>query len=262
MFENDLGRARALLEQSLALQRETRRPEVFSLVSLPLLAAICCLEGDLDQAIALSEECLRLSVDSGERWCHSYALYSRGLARGMKGQIALADDDARTALRMKAAIGDRMGVAMTIDLCGGVAMARGDAERAARLFGAAEHMWLSLGSPMFGQGYTAVKEFYSKQARRLLGDDGHAAACRAGARMKADEAIAYALGEAPGTDPLTRREREISDLVAEGLSNREIAERLVIAKRTVDSHLEHILAKLGFTSRTQIAAWVTRAPHQ
>ncbi|MFC6934312.1 LuxR C-terminal-related transcriptional regulator [Actinomadura yumaensis] len=46
-------------------------------------------------------------------------------------------------------------------------------------------------------------------------------------------------------------------LVAEGLSNREIAERLVIAKRTADSHVEHILAKLGFRSRTQIAAWVS-----
>ena len=74
--------------------------------------------------------------------------------------------------------------------------------------------------------------------------------------MKAPEAVAYALGEMTGTDPLTRREREISELVAEGLSNREIAERLVIAKRTVDSHLEHILAKLEFTSRTQIASWV------
>lgn len=57
--------------------------------------------------------------------------------------------------------------------------------------------------------------------------------------------------------PLTPRELEIAALVTEGLTNREIATRLVIAKRTVDSHLEHILSKLSFTSRTQIAAWYT-----
>jgi DNA-binding NarL/FixJ family response regulator len=59
-------------------------------------------------------------------------------------------------------------------------------------------------------------------------------------------------------DPLTRREREIAELVTQGLGNRDIAEQLVLAKRTVDSHIEHIFSKLGFTSRTQLAAWVSR----
>ena len=58
---------------------------------------------------------------------------------------------------------------------------------------------------------------------------------------------------------LTRREGEIAELVAQGLSNREIASRLVIAQRTVEGHVEHILAKFGFTSRAQIAARVRRA---
>ena len=54
----------------------------------------------------------------------------------------------------------------------------------------------------------------------------------------------------------TKQEGEIADLVAQGLSNREIAIRLVIARRTAEGHVEHILTKLGFTSRSQIAAWV------
>ena len=57
--------------------------------------------------------------------------------------------------------------------------------------------------------------------------------------------------------PLTEREFQVAALVAEGLSNRDIAERLTIAKRTADSHVEHILAKLGYSSRAQIAAWIT-----
>ncbi|MFD0491878.1 LuxR C-terminal-related transcriptional regulator [Saccharopolyspora spinosporotrichia] len=74
--------------------------------------------------------------------------------------------------------------------------------------------------------------------------------------------MADALGEREVVSPadvpaqLTRREREVADLVARGLSNRQIAQQLVIAKRTSDSHIEHILTKLGFSSRAQIAAWV------
>jgi ATP/maltotriose-dependent transcriptional regulator MalT len=54
---------------------------------------------------------------------------------------------------------------------------------------------------------------------------------------------------------LTRREREVVGLVAAGRSNRVIAETLFIGERTVETHISHILAKLGFTSRTQMVAW-------
>jgi non-specific serine/threonine protein kinase len=78
------------------------------------------------------------------------------------------------------------------------------------------------------------------------------------------DAIGYALKEKPQTTPstaeidktvLTRREREVADLIAKGLTNKEIAARLVISQRTAEGHVEHILVKLGFTSRTRIAAW-------
>jgi non-specific serine/threonine protein kinase len=84
-----------------------------------------------------------------------------------------------------------------------------------------------------------------------------------GAALTLDRAVAYALGDGadPGRAatvqaPLTRRERQIAGLVADGLTNREIAERLVIGQRTAESHVEHILTKLGFTSRSQIAPWL------
>jgi non-specific serine/threonine protein kinase len=86
--------------------------------------------------------------------------------------------------------------------------------------------------------------------------------------MNHDQAIAYALGRpqaaraarpGPAGSVLTRREYEVAGLVAKGLSNREIAASLVVSPRTVDGHVEHILAKLGFTSRAQVAAWVAAA---
>jgi non-specific serine/threonine protein kinase len=79
-------------------------------------------------------------------------------------------------------------------------------------------------------------------------------------------AVGHALGEAVAQDrpapaaagTLTPRELEVGRLVAEGLSDREIAARLVIAQRTAETHVQHILRKLGARSRAQIAAWVAR----
>jgi DNA-binding NarL/FixJ family response regulator len=81
--------------------------------------------------------------------------------------------------------------------------------------------------------------------------------------MSWDQALDYALGDedsalkAP-SGPLSRREFEIARLVAEGMTNRQIADKLVIAERTAEGHVEHIRNKLGFHSRTEIAVWFTR----
>jgi ATP/maltotriose-dependent transcriptional regulator MalT len=76
------------------------------------------------------------------------------------------------------------------------------------------------------------------------------------------ENVAPSLAKAPPrgspSDVLTAREREIATLVADGLSNRDIAEKLVISEGTVDVHVKHILGKLGFRSRAQVAGWVAR----
>ncbi len=56
---------------------------------------------------------------------------------------------------------------------------------------------------------------------------------------------------------LTRREREIAELVAEGLTNRDIAARLYLSERTAQNHVQHILTKLGVTNRSRIAVWMT-----
>jgi DNA-binding NarL/FixJ family response regulator len=65
------------------------------------------------------------------------------------------------------------------------------------------------------------------------------------------------LDDPPRTGGLSAREEEVARLVAEGLTNREIGQRLFISERTAQNHVQHILTKLDFTSRAQIAAWVT-----
>ena len=72
------------------------------------------------------------------------------------------------------------------------------------------------------------------------------------------EGLATFAGRDAHIDPLTARERQIASLVAAGPSNRAIADRLVISDRTAQNHVQHILGKLGFTNRAQIAAWASR----
>jgi non-specific serine/threonine protein kinase len=108
----------------------------------------------------------------------------------------------------------------------------------------------------------------------MLGEKAFAAAFRKGRGLRFDAAISYALHEQPSDDSgshtaaasarLTKRERQVADLIAQGLTNQAIADRLVISPRTAQGHVEHILTKLGFTSRAQVAAWVVernRDPH-
>ncbi|MFD2421262.1 helix-turn-helix transcriptional regulator [Amycolatopsis pigmentata] len=144
---------------------------------------------------------------------------------------------------------------------------RGEGERGAALLGAAHRLWPLVGgqSLINFQPYVTAHEECVRQVRLALGERGFVAAFDRGAEFDRDQAIAYALGEdAHGTPAaaednplavLTPRERQVGELITEGLSNKEIAARLVITPRTAEGHVEHILIKLGFTKRAQLAAW-------
>ena len=136
---------------------------------------------------------------------------------------------------------------------------------AAGLCGAGDAFWKMLHAPIQqGPYYAEIRRSAAETCRQALGDERFESYRQRGLELSVAEAIAVARNEVPvpadeiSADPLTRREREIAELVTQGLGNREIAEQLVLAKRTVDSHIEHIFSKLGFTSRTQLAAWVSR----
>ena len=154
---------------------------------------------------------------------------------------------------------------MAIDLLAVCLVAQEDFARAAGLCGAGDAFWKMLRAPIQqGPYYAEIRRSAAETCRQALGDERFESYRQRGLELSVAEAIAVARNEVPvpadeiSADPLTRREREIAELVAQGLGNREIAEQLVLAKRTVDSHIEHIFGKLGFTSRTQLAAWVSR----
>jgi DNA-binding NarL/FixJ family response regulator len=125
-------------------------------------------------------------------------------------------------------------------------------------------VWRSAGAPLSGFGHLAgYHDDCETRTRRALGERTFAAALKHGARLSYDEALAYGLeedrpaaAEPAEPAPLTRRETEIARLVAQGMTNKEIAASLVIAQRTAEGHIEHILTKLDFNSRSQIAMWV------
>jgi predicted ATPase/DNA-binding CsgD family transcriptional regulator len=267
-FAGDLDGAQTHFESALADYAVIGHSDPFALVTPVRLAGVCILTGDLDRAVRLSEECLSAGAAENEQWGRALALWVRGAVRWMSGDLDSAVEDTLGCLRIRETLGDLHGITMSIDLLTVCAAGRGEFERAAVLSGAGDALWETLHAPIQqGPHYMEIRRHAAETARQELGDERFATAALRGRRLSLPDAIALARDEVtpqvPETtpDPLTKREREIAELVALGLSNREIAERLVIAKRTVDSHLEHILAKLDFGSRTQIAAWAARPPH-
>jgi DNA-binding NarL/FixJ family response regulator len=158
---------------------------------------------------------------------------------------------------------------MSFDLLSVCRVATAEFELATVLYGAGEALWTLLNAPaLMGLGYAEIRKSAADTARAALGEERFDELLSRGLAMHLADALAMARGETPaervlGAEParaavkqLTRREKEIAALVAAGLGNREIAARLYLSKRTVDSHMEHIFTKLGISSRTQLASWV------
>jgi DNA-binding CsgD family transcriptional regulator len=268
----DLVTAQAEFESALAVDERAGFGDPTALVTYSRLASVCLLTFELDRAVALCEECLRRCDETGEQWARGTALWTRGAARWLSGDNAAAIADVLACLRIKERLGDLHTIAMSFDLLSVCLVATGDVERAAVLHGASEKLWTLLNAPvLMGPAYTEIRKSGADTARNALGEERFDVLVGHGYSMSLQAALAVAKGETPatpaarhagtaepgaGAKALTRREREIAELVADGLGNREIAERLYLSKRTVDSHVEHIFTKLGFSSRGQLTAWV------
>jgi DNA-binding CsgD family transcriptional regulator len=153
---------------------------------------------------------------------------------------------------------------------GVMAAALGDLDGADRFLAEAARMEHRIGSLPF-EALTAYEHARVLARRGASGDRERATglcdrAIFTARRLGMDRVAAGAAGLADelsgvrvGAASLTGREREIASLVAEGLPNRQIAARLVVSERTVETHVRAALAKIGATNRTQLAAWATRS---
>lgn len=272
LWADNLLRALTLLEQA----RDRRGVQGYwpapALLTFALGFPAAELPGEIDSAMAYFSECRVLCESMGERWASSWMAWNMGVTWWAMGDPDKAYEHARDCLRTKAELDDQVGIPCCVELLSWVAAWQSDSRRSVVLFGAAEKMWEPLGRPLLGSEVLLKWSRESQvRSREALGDQAYDNAYQEGARLRRDEIVAYALGErasssgvtsqppAAKDEPLlTKRERQVAELVARGLSNKDIAAELVISRRTAEGHVERVLTKLGFSSRTRIAAWIAR----
>lgn len=264
---DDVGDAKALFEEAQARYRALGELNSNVMLAGIELAVASIFLGDLDRAGELCEEACETGTAHGEQWAQAYAIFVQALVALGRGEHTRAAERGRHCLRVKRKFHDLLGIVLAIEVLAWNEAARGHWEPAATMLGSAQPIWQAVGFPMFGSRYFGAPHGECETAvRRALGEGSFAAAFRRGREFGLEEAIAYALGDAtpspaPGPStvtPLTDREREVVVLIADGRSNQEIADKLVISRRTAEGHVNRILRKLGFDSRSQIAAWAAR----
>jgi len=279
MLAGDLAQAIAHFEDGLAvLPAAVRdRQRAILLINLAMAAGLAGYE---ERAVACHRELAALAEAGSEfsrRLFTAYSLWALGVAAWRRGDLNRATELQLQSLRLREGLGDRMGTALCLEVLAWIAASQRQYERAAVLLGAAAGLLQSTGTTPDGNQHVAGDHRdCEQQTRQALGEAAFQAAYRRGLDLPAADAAACALQQspspnqapapaAPGTSaratpgpaaPLTPREMQVARLVAEGRSNKEIATGLVISQRTAENHVEHILTKLGFTSRAQIATWV------
>ncbi|HEX3245177.1 MAG TPA: LuxR C-terminal-related transcriptional regulator [Chloroflexota bacterium] len=177
-----------------------------------------------------------------------------------QGNLDGAEINARKSIEILTQYRDWRIGAIGVALLGAVAAGSGQWERAARLLGGVS-MLADLTSRSVNQLWRASEEQTIAAALTALGQERFRALYEAGRSMSVETVFACALQPArseSAAGPLSERERQVADLVVAGLTNRQIAERLVIGTRTVDSHVSNIIRKLDLTNRAQLAAWAQR----
>jgi predicted ATPase/DNA-binding CsgD family transcriptional regulator len=237
---------------------------------LALVATAKSAAGDADASKVL-DECVALCDAAGENWVRALALWAVGVERSKAGDFAGAVAAQQASLRLRVPLAVHYLIALNLDALAWLAVEVGDSDRAARLLGAAEAIVRDVGGALVAQGPTGpMHASYEARARDALGQKAFNASREEGVRMGFENAVAFALGDrVAAAEPLSRqtggaagsrlspRELEVAHLVARGFTNKQVAAALVISLRTAEGHVIHILTKLGFSSRSQIAAWVT-----
>jgi DNA-binding CsgD family transcriptional regulator/tetratricopeptide (TPR) repeat protein len=245
------------------------------------------LDGDLEEARRRFEASLAIGIDLGDRVVIAMSQDNLGDVALARGDLSAARAHYRAAVDAARTGGDRRRLAFTLRCVAGLAVAEGAADVGLRIASAATHECEVLGIAV-ARPYAEQQERHLEAARQALGVAAARAVTEAGRSLSLEQAAAE-LAAWLATDPvvspereqpgcraasstaksarrpraagpggLTEREVEVARLVAQGRTNREIAETLVVSERTVTTHLDHIFARLGVSSRTAVAAFALR----
>jgi predicted ATPase/DNA-binding NarL/FixJ family response regulator len=272
----ELNRAIAYFDDGLANLPAAAvhdRQRAHLLISLAIAAG---LAGDEERVDRCQRELAALTETGGEsvrRWHSAYCLWALGLAAWRRGDLDRAAALEQESLRLREGLNDLRRSTVCLEALAWIAASGQQYQRAAVLLGAAAGLWRSMAVTLGGVEHLAgyQRDCY-RQTRQALGEQAFQAAYTRGLELPAENAFAYALQHSsapavpamsaptapePGTAPLTPREMQVARLLAGGRTNKEIAAQLVISQRTAEGHVERILTKLSFTSRAEVAAWVT-----
>ena len=255
-FRGSYEDAERLLVRSVELHNEQGRAGVAAF-QLADAAIADTFAGSLDRAIARFAESISASRAVGDSWTESHALWGLGLARWRRGELDAAEDAHRQALGLMREVGDRSGLALCLEGLTLVATSRARPARAAELAASADAAWASIPRTPPAPVAALREESFAAAGvhplplvavrdvdglvRALLGEPAQASVRQS---------------PRPTEPTLSAREREVALLIAEGLTNRQVAQRLVLSPRTVETHVARIMSRLGVDSRAQIAAWV------
>ncbi len=264
MGRGDWNTAGNLLREALAAGERMAELQRLSPPLWGLAEAARC-RGDYDTALTLCERGYQASAEVMDAACLFPYLLTGVRAHLARGAVEAAGEwSARVGAVLEAraipgtlpAIGHGQGL---------ILLARGDIAAAQQALESARESWRARRRFWEGTGVLLDLAAAAARARRpgqagLLLDEARTLAAAAGASTLAEEAerLTRSLGPSPEEPwrPLSEREYEVAQLVAAGLTNRQIAQQLVLAPKTISAHVTHILTKLGAGRRAEIAAWV------
>ena len=223
------------------------------------LALMSSARGDHERARARLEQALSEARGIGDTYVTAQITDSLAVVAFRLGDHAAARRHYLESLTIALEFEDTFTLTNSLEGVALLAFAEGDATLTVRLMAAAKGLRAAVGGEPTPDWNEEVDEGL-RDARAKLGRQAADSAWRQGAALSMEEAVRLATGAAArpvldGHSPLTARETQVAALVAEGLTNLEIAKRLKMADRTADAHVEHIRNKLGLRSRSQIAVW-------
>jgi DNA-binding CsgD family transcriptional regulator len=225
------------------------------------LAEVAVLDGKPDRARSLIDDAMTCARALGDGWLLARATLALARAERIAGDLERARRLAHDALGLQRDGGYQLAAIASIETIAALLITRGDHVPGARLFGAADAARDRLGSVRHPADVLRGRDDRAL-LKRSLDTPTLELALRDGARLTLEEAIAYAnrgRGEhSHGWGGLTPTELEVTRLVVDGLTNPQIAERMLVSRATVKAHLARIFRKIGVSHRAQLAATAAR----